>query len=191
MQLKSIKLKLYLLNHCNLRIDIFIACGNKTEYFKDDMHKINALCKSIKYKLYQDTHDYFEPFSKINVTKVSDKWENFTEQIRKSKYFRIEAGNRDQVVLEIKDQSLNFAGYKISFTDEPAIPLANFLESLFPLNDQRQTKQFEELSESDFINRQECYLIESKGGKDGLNKLGILALDVDGFGKLSQLTGYS
>ncbi len=163
-------------------LNICMAMINKSVDFKDDMHNLNSLGKSAKHKLYQDIPDYFEPFSKINIIKVSEKWEIFTEQIRKSRYFRIEEGNREKVLLEINNQSVNLAGYKISFSDESGIPLTDFLESLFPLNGQGQTKQFEELSESDSINRQDCYLIATKGGKEGLNKLGILALDVDGLG---------
>jgi len=159
-----------------------------------------------------DAKAFFEPFSKEEIKKVygrkekeneDDKeynnWTDITTALKENEYWEIENNNKSEEdyhlqiqIIKKKYIKIHLCGYTVSFTnstqgidiikpnDNPAdidvekinrFKLKNHLESVFPVQDYnvRQIKEFKDLS-------------GKFGGTRGIDKLGVLAMDVDNLG---------
>jgi len=168
-------------------LNLCIACVEITGDYKKDIQLLNTGGREAKFMFYSENTDYFKEFDKEFVTRISNKWIEFTTWIKLNKSFSINKTDSIASNLAFKSKSVEFGGYKVTFNpDEKGISLENYLESLFPMKRNNTLKEFRDLSESDKINIRDASIIELKGGEDGLNKLGILALDVDGLGAVME-----
>jgi len=171
-------------------LNISIAFIEQSGDYKSDIKRLDSKCREAKYRFYQDSYEYFSPLEKKKIADLSNKWANFTSLIKTNKTFSINNVESKSDDLIITDKFVEIAGYKITFqNDVTGCLLDTHLESLFPEKQHQATKDFKDLSESDFIDKRVCQLKEIKGGESGLNKLGILVLDVDGLGlKMESVT---
>ncbi len=151
--------------------------------FESDIPKLNLKCRKAKFENYSADISYFLPVDKSNIKNLNDKWENLTQQIRVSKSFRINYNEKADNQLIIRDAFLSLLKFEITFlNEEDEILLSHYLESLFPLNKKLEQKQFEHLVKSDQIIKSNPPDYISMGGEESIEKLGVIALDVDGLG---------
>ncbi len=154
--------------------------------FGNTLRDINIKLRERKLSLFNGDHSFFEPYSREKFVKNAEKkrdkentWKNITTLIRNNKGIVIEKSEETET-LTFANSNLHLAGYKITFSSSGDILLKNYLESLFPVNGNR-VKSFEELSKTDFSDKYNRKL--EWGGKRGVNKIGVLAMDVDGLGE--------
>lgn len=151
--------------------------------FESDIPKLNLICRKAKFEYYSSSQSYFLPVEKSNIKKLVGSWVNLTQLVKTFRSFKIELNPDIGNQLIIKETSLSFMGFQITFiNEEGGIPLLRYLESLFPLRDNLEPKQFEHLAKSDIITKGNPPSLISMGGKDSIEKLGVIALDVDGLG---------
>lgn len=165
-------------------LNISIACVVKSDTYEKDIQKLDAGCRNLKYRFYHGRHEYFNAFDKKEVRKLSQNWEKFTSQIKSNKFFAIQPCPDDNKHLTIDNNTIKIAGYTITLNNSvDGFPLSTHLESLFPEKGKHWTKDFSDLSKSDYINFNSCEIKNINGGEKGVDKLGILAMDVDGLGE--------
>lgn len=162
------------------------------EYDEDNYNKclklLNQRIRQRKYSVLMGDNSFFEPFEREDIYSIhyerksnkdnKSKWEDITLQIKRKSHFIIEKIDNKDEKFRINGNSLEFAGYRVSFvklsdskelTNE--IDLGIYLESIFP-----KGKNFEDLA--------------NWGGDRGIRKLGILTLDVDSLGvKIENVKG--
>jgi|GEM_PF-1740337 len=170
-------------------INISIAYTEQTEDYHADIFRLNSNCRKEKLRFFNDDIHYFKPFEKNKVTfekynkNKETLWTVLTILLKLNKSFAIKKLSKTVEALEFTPYGVELAGYEVKFLkDESGIQLENYLESLFPLSKSETIKEFEDISESDKIDKYKCRIVEINGGKQGLKKLGILAMDVDGLG---------
>ncbi|PKP31006.1 MAG: hypothetical protein CVT99_10970 [Bacteroidetes bacterium HGW-Bacteroidetes-16] len=164
-------------------LNMCIAYVAKSETYANDIMKLDAGCRTLKYKFYHEGNDYFDAFEKKEISKLSTKWESFTTQIKSNQFFTIQQNSNTNKHLIINNNTIELAGYKIILNNNVnGFPLSAHLESLFPENASHGIKDFSDLSKSDYFNYSRCEIGSIYGGQEGLDKLGILAMDVDGLG---------
>lgn len=165
-------------------LNYILVCAPLNAY-QDSLKALNAAARERKYNLLLQDHSFFEPFHRENFQNVlsNSKWEKITDQLKRAgaTHFKIErAENSNEIArLEITKDRVSLAGYQITF-GTTGIPLDRYLESVFPIKG-NQTILFEYLAKSDRFNRKNRTL-EMNGGEKGVEKLGILAMDVDNLG---------
>ncbi len=165
-------------------LNISIACVTKSNTYKEDIEKLDAACRTFKYKFYHINHEYFNTFEKTKVTKLSQNWERFTPQIQSNNFFAIQQHSGENKHLTIDNNVIKMAGYAITLNNSfEGFPLNAHLESLFPEKSNNRTKDFSDLSKSDYIDFRNCVANNINGGEKGVDKLGVLAMDVDGLGE--------
>ncbi len=167
-----------------IELNISIACITKSNNYKGDIEILDAGCRNKKYKFYHQSHEYFNAFEKTKVTKLSLNWEKFTSQIKSNDFFSIQQDSGENKHLTIDNNVIKLASYEITLNNSAeGFPLNAHLERLFPVNKKGWTKEFSELSKSDYINFPKCVIGDKNGGEKGVDKLGVLAMDVDGLGE--------
>ena len=165
--------------------------------YKNTIQKLNAKSRESKLRFFATDPNFFTPNKKEEFENTNSRetggrnvWAVITNLIRTNKYFEVEKeDNAASILLNINDEGLSLAGYRITFNKEKGYDLEDYLESLFPLSKHRNIKPFSSKKKSDetleksriFDNN--CNIIEN-GGNNGINKLGILAMDVDNLGNM-------
>ncbi|GJM33936.1 MAG: hypothetical protein DHS20C18_29370 [Saprospiraceae bacterium] len=153
--------------------------------YQSALKALNAQARERKYNLLLGDHNFFEPFPRGNFQNVlaNSKWEKITDQLKDKEktHFKIEASQSGKATshLDINKEMISLAGYHITFGKE-GVPLSRFLESVFPVKD-TQTILFEQLAKSDWYDWRSKKTV-LYGGDAGVEKLGILAMDVDNLG---------
>jgi CRISPR-associated protein Csm1 len=155
------------------------------EEYRSAIMELNAKARARKYNLLLGDHSFFEPTPRSSFQNIltNSKWEKITDELKKKEntHFLItpsKSGNT-AAQLDINKNMISLAGYHITFGNE-GIPLKKFLESKFPVQG-NQTILFENLAKSDRYNWKKKKT-ELNGGAEGVEKLGILAMDVDNLG---------
>ncbi len=159
----------------------FAFVGYETAQYNKCLIALNHENRKAKYCYYSHDRSYFEPFQK---TALSNNWMVIYELISHKNAFKIEKSNT--IGLKLSNISIELAGYKITFNNKgEGSQLENYLESLIPRNEFGSIKTFEVLATDDKKIGDErngnCRIIVN-GGRNGIEKLGILAMDVDGLG---------
>lgn len=152
-----------------------------TDKYGDCLVKLNSNNRKAKYSFYAQDFSFFEPFDKSS---FKSGWSKIYEMITGNNAFKIEKGGSS--VLNLGSNIVELAGYKTIFNNlGEGRQLSEFLESLIPKQGNGSIKPFNILAASDKqpgnIRNGDCQIIIN-GGKDGIEKLGILAMDVDGLG---------
>lgn len=166
-------------------LNFILVCTALKGDYQDALKQLNAKARERKYNLLLQDQSFFEPFSRGNFQNIlsNTKWEKITNELRKNEitHFLIEEskGSKQDAPLDIIKNTISLAGYQITF-GEKGVPLNKFLESVFPIK-RNQTILFEDLTKSDRFNRKNNQM-ELYGGEEGVEKLGILAMDVDNLG---------
>lgn len=172
------------IQYTGLNISFSWVGYNQNDDYKECIHALNKKNREAKYLFHNKNISYFDPFEKTaNTTEINKNWSRITEHLKKKKFFSIVASEQKNM-LEIGPSVIFVAGYKIEFYEKDQEhkqnhKLEDYLESLIPEKSDKRTKSFEDLSKSDKNNKWEA---EINGGKKGIAKLGILAMDVDGLG---------
>jgi CRISPR-associated protein Csm1 len=154
------------LQFTGLNISIVSVVYDENDY-SGSIQKLNAKTRESKLQFYTDNYSFFEPHEKSEHLKTA--WNTITDKIKNNTHFDIKKlPGSSNSILQIGKVEL--AGYKVEFNQTGSFKLDNYLESLFPLY-RNNVKTFEDLA---------------KFGStyNGANKLGILAMDVDGLGKV-------
>lgn len=147
--------------------------------YKVNLAELNQKIRISKLSLFSkltetDFNDFFSPRDKKHFDDIDDnhKWTEITDKLRACRFISIESTT--QIDLKIINGSIDLIGYRCKFhndENEPhRIPVANYLESIFPLKEVNHVwypKEFEDLA---------------KVWKAGDIKLGILKMDVDNLG---------
>ncbi len=157
-------------------LNMMLSGVPEEEYYPDTLSKLNNKIRERKYELLIDEHSLFEPFEHASIISISDnnKWKKVTDQLKQTSHFliSIQQESPPSQELTIGGDKIFFAGYQITFGDK-GIPLKRYLESLFPKS-KKGPVTFENLAKF--------------GGGQGIQKLGVLAMDVDNLGNaLEQL----
>ena len=153
-------------------LNFILVCTALKGDYQDALKQLNAKARERKYNLFLQDQSFFEPYSRENFQKIlsNKKWEKITIGLRKSEitHFLIEKSEsgKPDTPLDIINNLISLAGYQIIF-GEKGVPLNKFLESVFPIKEDKIIL-FENLAKY--------------GGKEGVEKLGILAMDVDNLG---------
>lgn len=152
-----------------------------SDHYKQCLTALNQENRKAKYSFYTSDLGYFEPFQK---TVLSNNWTSIYELVSKNNAFKIEKAPSSG--LSLRTASIELAGYKITFNNSgQGYLIENYLESLIPRNENGTIKTFEFLAKDDKKigdDRQGNCRIIANGGRSGIEKLGILAMDVDGLG---------
>ncbi len=153
------------LQNTGLNLSLVWITYDADDYSKT-IRKVNANTRERKLQFFNHSIDFFEPKERTDF--VTTGWKNITEQIKNNKYFKIDKDDPKAITLTLNKNNLSLAGFKIAFSKNDGIPLKNYLESLFPIRN-NGIIEFENLA---------------KYGSDfrGVDKLGILLMDVDGLG---------
>jgi CRISPR-associated protein Csm1 len=168
-------------------LNISIASIENTTDYEKDIHKLNSRCREAKFRFYNDDIQYYTCFNKAKVSELSEKWTNFTTLIHSKKHYNITKSSSQTINLNIHQSHVEFCGYMVDFEDTTGFPVEAHLESLFPENSHHKTKEFKDLCKNDIIDFRQWVIKEINGGEKGLEKLGILAMDVDGLGEKMEL----
>lgn len=144
--------------------------------FKDAKKDLSEAVRRRKYQLWQGDFSAFDVFDKQDFVNVhgrgkgdSNRWTKVTDALKKNNHFnpiRVWADELETGIA-LKGNEVHFAGYRVIFGSE-GLPLDAHLEKVFPTLAKGQIKTFQQLSE--------C------AGERGIDKLGILAMDVDNLG---------
>ncbi len=174
---------------------VYVPAGGSYSSALRDLH---LKTRERKYALLRKRDTFFEPFDRARIAEVhgtlntkgeNKKWHGITEALKQSDCKLIVKKSKNaSFELSVKGKSLELLGYRAYFSEEEAgVPLHNFMESLFPLkkpgtysgSDDMLT--FEELASGKYQNdRDERFSIY--GSIRGIDKLGMLAMDVDDLG---------
>ncbi len=172
----------------------YVDC--KGEY-KETLQLLNQKTRERKYSILVKYEDFFETFDKNNIIDVlgqtnnkgeNKKWHGITRQLKKrNNTLIIEKKPNASQIFKIFNDKIEILGYEAGF-GTGGISLDNYLESVFPLKKDGTYKnnddviKFEELAMGKYSfyknNKRRSFFL----GDKGLNKLGVLAMDVDNLG---------
>ncbi|MEL6673576.1 MAG: hypothetical protein AAFR61_15335 [Bacteroidota bacterium] len=146
---------------------------------------LNQQNRKKKYQLYSSSEAFFQVFDRSlqNQANKNDTWSKIADAIKKdaNTHYVILQDPEKNNGLRITGKSVSLAGFQVIFgggeaLGNKAIALDTMLEHIFPAN-----KTFEHLVTDKILDR--------KGGfrkAKGLNKLGVLVMDVDNLGPALQ-----
>ncbi len=172
-------------------LNISIAHAAYTGDYENVIKNLDKLCRETKLRFYHEDFTYFDSFPKKN-TNFDTKWKSLTETLKKTNAFIITKTPKHNTSLQIKENQVLISNYEVAFNNQGnGLLLSDFLESLFPIYNSHII-EFECLSKSTAFHKFKgsgapCqpnidWTIMENGGNKGIEKLGILAMDVDGLG---------
>lgn len=144
---------------------------NETDY-PASIDDLDSNSRIKKYNLIgKESLDFFEPFIHENIkVNKNNKWSDLAAAIINENFNSWNVRpNENAGVLAINGQKLLFAGYEVQFSKDGEYKLHNYIESYNPRDSKSKNlyKKFEDFARWD---------------GEGIQKLGILAMDVDGLG---------
>ncbi len=145
--------------------------------YSDTLTNLNAKIREKKLQFFSDDFDYYIPHHKTNYS-THLNWLTLTDTLKNTiisnhKTFEIEKNTNNNLSV---NHIVTLPGYTVRFKIDKnpdnirVFNLEDYLESLFPLHN-RNIKQFNDLAKHGSLYR-------------GINKLGILSMDVDGLGNI-------
>ena len=161
------------LQYTGLRI--LLAYVEASPSFPDSKEKLNRLIRIRKQQLFLQNFDFFIPFSKDEVSKANSNkgWTDITDQLRMHDCFSIvKLPDSASTAFRIAQKKIYIGGYEVEF-GAAGQALDQHLESLFPLYLNKK---------KEWVTRTFGNLSGARDSKRGINKLGVLAMDVDNLG---------
>ncbi|MBK6822913.1 MAG: hypothetical protein IPG87_07990 [Saprospiraceae bacterium] len=147
-------------------LNMLLAYVPMGQNYGESLKELNQKIRERKYNLLQGKNEFFEPFERSFTSTINDnnKWVKVTDQLKKVTHFSIQKSGAKMTngVLSIEGNQMKLGGYTIHFGNE-GILLNKYLESFFPV-----PTTFEMLAQDKTIK--------------GIQKLGVLAMDVDNLG---------
>ena len=170
----------------------YVEWDGKDDTYKVALKALHQKTRERKFNLLVEFENFFEPFDRTEISNINGlpnkkeglnkKWHSFTDALRNSKYMTIKSTDNTAEYFTINGSRVEIMGYRIGFGREEivqddydkVVPLVNYLESVFPLF-HGKPKTFEGLAK--FGGDSSKYR-----GKHGIEKLAVLAMDVDDLG---------
>ena len=178
-------------------LNVMLVYVPVSDSYSSALRDLHVKTRERKYALLRKRDTFFEPFDRARIAEVhgalntkgeNKKWHGITEALKQSDCkLIVRKSENASFELSVKGKSLEFLGYRAYFSkEEDGVPLHNFMESLFPLkkpgtysgSDDMLT--FEELASGKYRNGRNRFFID--GSIRGIDKLGMLAMDVDDLG---------
>ena len=172
--------------------------------YQNALEALHQKTRERKFNLLVHYDNFFQPFDRSEISNVNgklnnngqnSKWHGITNALKNNPAMSISKDQNARQQFLIGGSQIQLLGYNVKFGQQ-GIPLSNYLESVFPLKDEGTYKEgdnllkFEDLSAGKY--RNSFYVKNDKTdkkskewiyrGKKGVNKLGILAMDVDNLG---------
>ncbi len=184
-------------------LNMMLTCVEMQESYQNTLEVLHQKTRQRKFGLLTKYNNFFDPFDRIEIsninglsnnrTRENTKWHGITDELKiKDNSLLINIDPSASSQFKISRNQIEILGYKVSF-GKGGISVSNFLEIVFPLKEEGTYKKndnllkFEDLSAGKYFNQHfDRYDRNSKRwiyiGKRGIDKLGILAMDVDNLG---------
>ncbi len=177
----------------------YVAWDGREATYRDALKTLHRETRERKFDLLVEYDDFFEAFDREEISAINGmpnkkeglnkKWHAFTDAISKSKFVTIKKIDEASHCFSLKGRVFDLIGYRVGFSSDKVdennfdcvLELENYLESIFPERG-GDAKTFADLSFGGGY-----FSYKSNSGKPvkkrGINKLAVLAMDVDDLGK--------